>query len=320
VVTNESYVRNQLYYVPLYDRQTDPNQPRKYLDPAVRTQLMDQIIFKWAGCDGVDPASRAVAGTSWIDARQLVALETIMGDGFVHVPDYTPNPFIWAADVLIDAYSMLSSLMYGQLMAQTHLKDYYDQISYAWDETTQTVKGDLTAVAQAIQTQIDNDASAGEQILGEFVRSLRGIQVDEKMNFDNFRDVFASQSDELAQIVDTAGRRAMFGGSGDDTLMDSSAGNDNLNGGYGNDILDSGAGNDTYVLRSGSGQDQISAYDSAAANIDTIQFEDVASTALRAMKRAGNDLILEYGESDAVKVKNFYEAYIGGCSLARLAA
>jgi Ca2+-binding RTX toxin-like protein len=112
----------------------------------------------------------------------------------------------------------------------------------------------------------------------------------------------------------------MFGGSGDDTLMDSSAGNDNLNGGYGNDILDSGAGNDTYVLRSGSGQDQISAYDSAAANIDTIQFEDVASTALRAMKRAGNDLILEYGESDAVKVKNFYEAYIGGCSLARLAA
>ncbi|MFA6413553.1 MAG: calcium-binding protein, partial [Syntrophales bacterium] len=361
-------------------------------DPAVRTQLMDQIIFKWAGCDGVDPASRAVAGISWIDARQLVALETILGDGFVHVPDNTPNPYIWAADVLMDAYSMLSSLMYGQLMAQTHLKSYYDLISYAWDETTQTVKGDLTAVAQAIQTQINNDASAGEQILSEFVRSLRGIQAEGAMNFEDFRDIFASQSDELAQIVDTAGRRAMFGGSGDDTLnanwansgynakssldnaiygyggndsliggdgddllmggsgndtlTDSSAGNDklygeagndvlsggdgddrlyggdgndNLNGGYGNDVLDGGAGsdtldggpgNDTYVLRVGSGQDQISAYDSAVVSIDTIQFEDVASTALRAMKRTGIDLILEYGESDSVTIKNFYSDYM----------
>ncbi|MFA5182042.1 MAG: hypothetical protein WC405_12015, partial [Syntrophales bacterium] len=121
-------------------------------DPAVRTQLMDQIIFKWAGCNGVDPASRAVAGISWIDARQLVALKTFLGDGFVHVPDNTPNPYIWADDVLMDAYSMLSSLMYGQLMAQTHVKSYYEMISYSWDETTQTVKGDLTAVAQAIQT------------------------------------------------------------------------------------------------------------------------------------------------------------------------
>jgi len=359
-------------------------------DPAVRTQLMDQIIFKWAGCDGVDPASRANYGVH-IDARQLVALETFLGEGFVHLQDNQPNPYVWAADVLMDAYSMLSSLMYGQLMAQTHVKSYYDLISYSWDETTQTVKGDLTAVAQAIQTEIDNDAPAGEQILGEFVRSLRGIQAEESMNFEDFRDVFASQSDHLAEIVDMAGRRTMLGGSGDDTLnanwansgynaksslnnaiygyggndsliggngddllmggsgddtlSDSSAGNDklygeagndsmdagdsddrifggdgndSLYGGYGKDILDGGSGadtmdgspdNDTYVLRVGSGQDVISQYDTAVVSIDTIQFEDVTSTALRAMRRVGYDLILEYGESDSITVKYFYSGY-----------
>ena len=151
------------------------------------------------------------------------------------------------------------------------------------------------------------------------MHSLRGIQADKRINFEDFRDVFASQSDHLAEIVDTAGRWAMFGGSGNDMLTDSSAGNDKLYGEAGNDVFSSGdgddrlfggEGNDTYVLWAGSGQDQISAYDSSVISIDTIQFEDVASTALRAMRRSGYDLVLEYGESDSITVRNFYIDYM----------
>lgn len=34
-----------------------------------------------------------------------------------------------------------------QLTAQTALKPLYDLITYSWDETSQSIKGDLTAVA-----------------------------------------------------------------------------------------------------------------------------------------------------------------------------
>jgi len=35
--------------------------------------------------------------------------------------------------------------VYGELMAQSHLKPLYDQIAYTWDEASQTLVGDLTA-------------------------------------------------------------------------------------------------------------------------------------------------------------------------------
>ncbi|MDD5169118.1 MAG: hypothetical protein PHN75_09890 [Syntrophales bacterium] len=48
MATNETYTSNQLYSIPLADLQPDPNQPRKYLDPAALDESelgSDQV--KW---------------------------------------------------------------------------------------------------------------------------------------------------------------------------------------------------------------------------------------------------------------------------------
>ncbi|MDR0736454.1 MAG: hypothetical protein LBF51_06445, partial [Zoogloeaceae bacterium] len=74
----------------------------------------------------------------------------------------------------------------------------------------------------------------------------------------------------------------------------------------GDDTLDGGAGGDRYLLRSGSGRDVINNYDSATANVDVVCFEDVNFDALRHIDRNGNDLVITYGESDAVTLKNHF--------------
>jgi len=50
-------------------------------DPNIRNTLMEQILFKWTGSDGIDPVSRGPN----IDARKLAVLEKFFGEAFVEV-------------------------------------------------------------------------------------------------------------------------------------------------------------------------------------------------------------------------------------------
>ena len=120
-----------------------------------------------------------------------------------------------------------------------------------------------------------------------------------------------------------AGNDILTGSEGNDTLngeagndnLDSGAGNDILSGGDGNDSLDAGSGNDTlnggngsdiYILRQGSGYDVISQTDSSAGRNDTVYFEDVLPADIRSVQRVVNDLILSYGETDVLTVRNHF--------------
>ncbi|MCD8455313.1 calcium-binding protein [Xylella taiwanensis] len=108
-----------------------------------------------------------------------------------------------------------------------------------------------------------------------------------------------------------SGADLLDGGTGNDTLY-GDAGNDILDGGTGNDVLDGGSGNDTYRFASGSGVDRIEDYDTTAGNSDVVRFADVASTALTALERKGNDLVIRYGSSDQLTVSNYFNPYTSG--------
>ncbi|MBT9540372.1 calcium-binding protein, partial [Thiobacillus sp.] len=107
------------------------------------------------------------------------------------------------------------------------------------------------------------------------------------------------------------GDDTLFGQDGTDTL-NGGAGADTLVGGVGNDALNGDAGNDTYLFATGAGVDRITDYDTTAGNTDVVQFSNVASTALTALERQGNDLVLKYGTADQVSVSEFfYSSYPG---------
>ncbi|PKL52084.1 MAG: hypothetical protein CVV37_03135, partial [Nitrospira bacterium HGW-Nitrospira-1] len=203
------------------------------------------------------------------------------------------------------------------MMAQTHLKDLYSKITYTWDDATQSIKGDLSAVITGIQSQLDTNYETGKQALSEFVRTLDGFQALDMMNFIPFRNAFAFQNDELSWIVDSAGKNIITGTGGNDVLVGTNtgdairggdgndslygnAGNDTLDGGAGEDILNGGNGNDTYKFGIGSGQDTISDYDSTT-NTDTVEFgAGIASTDLELIKNNNDLKILINGQTDTL--------------------
>ncbi|MCL4456275.1 MAG: putative Ig domain-containing protein, partial [Nitrospirae bacterium] len=304
---------------------------------ADRTLLMDQILFKWTGSEGIDPASRGGA----VDARILGVLEKFFGQTYTGTTG--SNPHVQAIPFLSQSYKGLYEMFYSQIMAQTHLKDLYGAISYTWDDATQSVKGDLSAVTTEIQNQLAVNPETAKQTLGEFARTIRGFGAQEMMNYSEFRETLAAQDPELGRIIDTSGKNAITGTAGNDTIFSATdadaidggdgndylssnagddvlyggsgydklfagEGNDVLEGGAGNDHMEGATGNDVYRFGRGSGADNIYDYDTTTGNVDAIEMASDIKPEDIVVKREGNALMLEIkGTTDKLQVEYFFK-------------
>ncbi len=199
-------------------------------DAATRSMLLEQIIFAWTGSETIDPESRG----GLFDARKLAVLETFFGKAYVGTtggnPHGAPVPY------LERSYNGIFEMFYSQLMAQTHLKNLYDMITYTWDENSQNIEGDLSAVTEEIRSRITADPATGKNDLGEFSRTVHGFQAKDIFGFTEFRDAFAKQDEGLRWVIDSAGKDVITGSTGNDTLYGYEV-NNAITGGEGNDSL-----------------------------------------------------------------------------------
>lgn len=104
------------------------------------------------------------------------------------------------------------------------------------------------------------------------------------------------------RITAGAGNDTLYGEAGNDSLV-GGAGNDILIGGIGNDTLNGGDGSDTYVFNKGDGQDTINTGDSG---MDVIKFEGITADQINKITRSGNNLIIEYGNTDRITIMNHF--------------
>jgi Ca2+-binding RTX toxin-like protein len=206
-------------------------------DPNQRGALVDQILFRWTGSDGINPAGRGPL----MDARQVAVLEAFMGRGYLGYGGAT-DPYHTSAPVLKEAYANLKGLVYAGLMAQTHLADLYDRIGFTWDETV-GLKTDLRAVTAELQYRLVADPIVARADLAEFARSLRTFATEGTLDYWSFRDAFVSQDPSLAWVFDSLRSNSILGTSGPDVLSGTSS-DDALRGGIGNDALRGAEGND----------------------------------------------------------------------------
>ncbi|HOG16695.1 MAG TPA: calcium-binding protein [Syntrophales bacterium] len=208
-------------------------------DPHARGALLDQILFKWTGTESISPSSRGPN----IDARKLASLEALFGQSFVGI-DGTGNPNTNAAPVLNQAYAGMFEMYYSQLMAQTHLQDFYNAITYSWDDVTQCIKGDLVPVLAEIQAVAALDRDAVQLTVIEFMRTLAGVQAQGMLNMDSFREAVSAWDTEFGLLVYSESGHYVYGSSSNDTLTGSGI-SDVLVGLDGNDVVSAGSGNDT---------------------------------------------------------------------------
>ncbi len=106
-------------------------------DPSKRGQIFESLVQKWAGVEGVAPGSRG----GQMDARQLAFLEKFFGETFNGVDG--PNPNNTAAPILKELYADLVRDMEAGLLAQTHLKPFFERVEYKVTEPEKDAEGNI---------------------------------------------------------------------------------------------------------------------------------------------------------------------------------
>ncbi|MCZ4305667.1 calcium-binding protein [Zoogloeaceae bacterium G21618-S1] len=188
-----------------------------------------------------------------------------------------------------------------QVTIQNHfIASQYEISQIVFSDVTMAVN-DLLAVRPIALTAGNDNASFSDSVqivmAGAGNDTVNGLGGDDRLYGEDGTDNLngGNGADELYGGADND---TLYGGNDDDVLV----------GGSGNDYLSGDAGSDTYVLKVGDGTDTIYTYDTTAGRVDTLRFEDVASTDTYSLRREGGNLVIAYGTSDQVTIQNHFIA------------
>ncbi|MEI7786158.1 MAG: calcium-binding protein, partial [Betaproteobacteria bacterium] len=307
---------------------------------------LQALILRWAGTDGVDPASRhsAFYGTH-MDARILTAIEHFVGRGLVQPfadsgqTEYDPMP--QSLPMLWQCWDLIVEQVKQQLLAQTTFEPLYSALNLKWDESTQSFAWDVSQVVAKLQDAYTANHDAGLQAMkafGENIRAMGGAGDDVLASLNSTgQDQAPSDSSGFANALRNIGAdywgdggattfyspygkaSKAVGGDGDEVFIGSTlsdtfeggAGKDVLVGAGGNDQLDGGTGDDT--LMGGEGDDTYKvAVGDGHDTIDDVSGNDrlvltnVSSHELRGVERSGANLIIKFGVDDQVALKDYF--------------
>jgi len=231
------------------------------------------MMFKWAGVENIDPASRGVFIS---DARILAFMEEYFGEGFFQARFPEANPLSLAAVAMENVFEILQSSMIAKFIFQSGGDELFiTQGSY--DLAADSIVFDIgeamldgSALAElGIEGAASSDALVFWAGVASFIDEIRGgLEGFTQAELDVLNeavalsdpsltwDAVAAASNDTGAVTLTGGEENDFlaGGSGNDTLT-GNGGDDTLLGNDGQDILDGGDGND--ILRGGDGFDHL---------------------------------------------------------------
>jgi RHS repeat-associated protein len=236
---------------------------------------VEQILFRWAKVDGVNPSSRG----AYFDARKLTFLETFFQDS-INVTDINSPQ---RATVLQRSWNTLHQAVAARLTAEGPLQSIFIDTQYSLDEDRLFSESSLSTMLTRLQANVsgnnpDRYWSYGVNILDAH-ETLFGLS---KVAYDNqikaalapigLGDYLnALRNRQVGQNVDETMYASNTGG----TLVDGLAGNDTIYSSTGNDILNGGAGNDVFknvkeldYIDGGLGVDILDAPDYSALTVD----------------------------------------------------
>jgi Ca2+-binding RTX toxin-like protein len=252
-------------------------------DESTRNSLLEQIIAKWSGV----PLTNATTIGGMLLATHLAVVEKFEGQTFNNGNLNFLSTV--AAGSISQEYEQLSENLYGKLMAQSQLQDYFAEIKWAQDASTSQYSLNLESVENKIETLYATDEASAIQVAAQFSRALVGLNWASVSNYAEFYTSLVDLDPDFKFALDSAGKAVVTGTSSGDLLgsygvgawddgtgqssrdsrpyyLNGGAGNDTLQGSYGADVLTGGQGNDTltgydgndsYIFNLGDGQDTI---------------------------------------------------------------
>ena len=237
--------------------------------------------------------------------------------------------------IVRETYEKLTDAVYENLLFQTRLKPYLNQIGITLENGE--FKLDFSRVTALFSEIYGRNPEKAFIDLGEFLAysnistessefaklsslmSQYSLDAINKGTFERYAETLGKEAmEKLGHKVGTDkadvlyGNRlanVLIGGAGDDKL-EGGSGKDILNGGSGNDLLYGGSNEaDTYVFAKGHGKDVVSDRGYQAEHTDTLRFNG-AKFAPSMLTRSGNSLIIKaYGGEDAVTIDDYFGSY-----------
>jgi Ca2+-binding RTX toxin-like protein len=303
---------------------------------ASRNSLLEQILDQWTGVTATDTRDGG-----FMLADHAAVLEQFVGQAY----QGDPNSFVGTvpAAFLSEGYYALAENLYGSLMAQTTLSDYFSEMIWAENPTTGAHTIDLDAVTTDLQTLASTDPTTASETAAEISRALKGLGWDKLANYDDFYSAMSALG--FKDAMDQAGRTVVTGTSSGDSIgsngagpwntgtglysrdtrayyLEGGAGDDTLKGSYNDDILIGGTGNDTlfgydgndsYYFNLGDGQDTIvegNAYiTSGNSGFDSVYFGAGINPGDVTYTRSGDDMVVAIsGTTDQITISNLFSS------------
>lgn len=240
----------------------------RFADEASLNSDFEDILFTWAGVDGVSPTSRGPN----IDARRLEFMEKFFDDAFFQQSGNSANPAVAAAAELEVAWTVLFDSMKAQVLLQTGAASLFDGAA-AYEVFSGEIEGDLDLSETEIDSLIAYATDTGVDAAAYWIAVARFLQAVKPFNLftsqeNTWMDDAIYASDNSLSWTDTKDAVAfdytgdtMYGDSGNNTLNGTTLndtiygdeGDDTLYGGYGDDFLHGEEGAD--ILHPGYGGD-----------------------------------------------------------------
>lgn len=246
---------------------------------AHNTDLLDDILFSWAGVENIELGSRG----PYFDARKITALE--MFSGISHINQEVQSAYVGGLNV---EYGRFRNYMEARLLAQTIFKNDFSLINWEQNPDTGDYSWNFDLFAQRLNELLATDINAYAELKYSFYHFF-----EYDLDYQDIRNSIGSV-------------HVIKGGPNNDELNGTNK-NDLIIGGIGNDTLIGGNGSDIYLFNRGDGQDIIKNVDYSKDKKDTLLFGKgiLANDVL--LMRKNNDLVISLRDStDSVTIYSYF--------------
>ncbi|MEX5575052.1 calcium-binding protein [Pseudomonas lijiangensis] len=277
-------------------------------DAASRDQLLDNLIYRWAGAQDVDPFSRdpKKVYSHVMDARQLVTLEKLVGHAYMGLwcwGERDPNPHGQAAPVLVAEYLEFKRFTAAQILAQTEYASELDIIRTAFGSDAHSISVDWNALKDKLNVLLANGQDDRIRGVIRVLTDLGTYSPSYRAQRDDAFETIAAFNPDLATFFDfssfigTAANNTLYG-MGYGTLFYGLGGDDRLYGNAGDDSYHFARGHGNDVILDRGGLDQIVFADGIAQS-DLVFSRNVTTVWIHVRNADGSD-------AGSLQIDNFF--------------
>ena len=272
------------------------------LTPEEKAKQLDNVLFKWAGVEGVDKDSRG----QFIDARMLGVYEKISGKEFLQWGN-NPNPSSPAANIIMGIMGKFKSYVYANIELQTAYKGMIDTAYMYYNDDTNKYDYDFSGVNAKLKELYNAQSYKELSVLAGTIRDAAQYKSELLKSFKNNLEKLASNNDDFALLAISN----YMAGTDENDVIRGKDGHNLFIGGKGDDIFQGGYGKNAYIYHKGDGSDTI--YESGGES--TIYFEDIRKDEVEFSNQDGSGLNIKIkGTQDSISIKRWYSPSINQTS------